>query len=82
MKTSKAEMLILLVDLPGYSFLRFHDKRRSQLSRFGETAATYGGGYEIKTEKRNDSVIPLCHSKQADQLGDQTLNGNCCTRIG
>ena len=70
LEESQAENIILLGDLPIYWFLRFHDKRFSKLAQFGETAETYGRENEIKINGRNYNVIPLCHPRQADRLGN------------
>jgi len=69
LETSQADTLILLGDLPVKWFLRFHDKKFSKLSQFGETLDTYGRKHEIKINNRNYNVIPLCHPRQADRLG-------------
>lgn len=66
---SKAETLIVLGDLPIYWFLRFHDKRYSKLSQFGDTEATYGQVHELKINGNPYNVIPLCHPRQAARLG-------------
>lgn len=70
LEDSKAENLILLGDLPIKWFLRFHDKRFSRLAQFGETETTYGGQHEIKINSKIYNVIPLCHPRQADRLGN------------
>lgn len=69
LESSKADTLILLGDLPIYWFLRFHDKRFSKLSQFGDTKETYGRQHEIKINNKTYNVIPLCHPRQADRLG-------------
>lgn len=69
LETSQADTLILLGDLPVYWFLRFHDKRFSKLSQFGETNNSYGREHEIKINSKVYNVIPLCHPRQADRLG-------------
>ncbi len=73
LEASQAETLILLGDLPIYWFLRFHDKRFSKLSQFGDTEATYGKSHEIKINNRIYSVVPLCHPRQANRLGSSSL---------
>jgi uracil-DNA glycosylase len=67
---SEAESLILLGDLPIKWFLQFHDKRFSRLAQFGETETTYGRKHEIKINNKVYNVIPLCHPRQADRLGN------------
>lgn len=69
LEKSQADTLILLGDLPIYWFLRFHTKRYSRLSQFGETRDTYGNEHEIKINNKIYNVIPLCHPRQADRLG-------------
>ena len=70
LEESKAENIILLGDLPIYWFLRFHDKRFTKLSQFGETESTYGREHEIKINNKVYNVIPLCHPRQANRLGN------------
>ncbi len=70
LEESKAESLVLLGDLPIYWFLRFHDKRFTRLSQFGETKTTYGRHHEMKINNKVYNVIPLCHPRQADRLGN------------
>lgn len=69
LEASQADTLILLGDLPIYWFLRFHDKRFSKLSQFGDTKSNYGKYHEIKINNKIYNVIPLCHPRQADRLG-------------
>lgn len=69
LEMSQAKILILLGDLPIYWFLRFHDKRYSRLSQFGETYETYGRQHDIRINNRLYKVIPLCHPRQAARLG-------------
>lgn len=69
---SNAETLILLGDLPIYWFLRFHDKRFSKLSQFVDTDGYYGREREIKIDARFYNVIPLCHPRQAQRLGNSS----------
>jgi uracil-DNA glycosylase len=66
---SKAETLILLGDIPIYWFLRFHHKRYSKLSQFGETRETYGKPHELRINDRSYNVVPLCHPRNAARLG-------------
>lgn len=70
LETSNAEILILLGDLPIYWFLRFHDKKYSKLSHFGETINSYGNPVEIKINNKHYNVISLCHPRQAGRLGN------------
>ncbi len=70
LENSKAEILILLGDLPIKWFLRFHDKRFSRLAQFGETESTYGRQHEIEINSKKYNVIPLCHPRQANRLGN------------
>jgi hypothetical protein len=72
LETSHAEDLILLGDLPIYWFLRFHDNRFLKLSQFGTTNDTYGRPHEVKINNRTYNVIPLCHPRQADRLGNSS----------
>ncbi len=72
LEESKAETLILLGDLPIKWFLRFYDKRYSRLVQFGETESTYGRQHEISINNKIYNVIPLCHPRQADRLGNAT----------
>lgn len=69
LETSQADTLVLLGDLPIYWFLRFHNKKYSKLSQFGDTKETYGREHEIIINNRVYKVIPLCHPRQADRLG-------------
>lgn len=69
LEASQADTLILLGDLPIYWLLRFHDKRYSKLSQFGDTKEAYGRMHEIKINNRAYNVVPLCHPRQADRLG-------------
>src|SRR6185369_104117 len=52
LETSNADTLILLGDLPIHWFLRFHHKRYSKLSQFGDKKKTYGRGHEIKINNK------------------------------
>lgn len=70
LEKSNAENLILLGDLPINWFLRFHVKRFSRLAQFGETETTYGKPHELKINNKVYNVIPLCHPRQADRLGN------------
>lgn len=70
LESSQADTLILLGDLPIYWFLRFHDKQFSKLSQFGETNKDYGRQHELKINNKTYNVIPLCHPRQADRLGN------------
>lgn len=70
LEESKAKTLILLGDLPIKWFLRFYDKRFSRLAQFGETEITYGRKHEISVNNKIYNVIPLCHPRQADCLGN------------
>ncbi len=70
LEDSKTENLVLLGDLPINCFLRFYDKRFSRLAQFGETEATYGKQHDIKINNKVYNVIPLCHPRQADRLGN------------
>lgn len=72
LETSQADTLILLGDLPIYWFLRFHDKRFSKLVQFGDTKSTYGRQQEIRINNKTYNVIPLCHPRQADRLGNSS----------
>lgn len=72
LEESKAENLVLLGDLPIYWFLRFHDKRFTRLAQFGESETTYGKHHEIKINHKVYNVIPLCHPRQADRLGNSS----------
>lgn len=69
LEASQAETLILLGDLPINWFLRFHDKRFTKLSKFGDSPDTYGHGHEITINGKKYNVIPLCHPRQAGRLG-------------
>lgn len=69
LEKSQADTLILLGDLPLYWFLRFHDKRFSKLSLFGETIESYGKPIETKINNKNYNIIPLCHPRQVGRLG-------------
>lgn len=69
LEISKAEIMVLLGDLPIYWFLRFHNKKYLKLSEFGETGDTYGRLHEFKINDKFYNVIPLCHPRQADALG-------------
>lgn len=69
LEQSKAETLILLGDLPIKWFLRFHDRRFSRLSQFGETEDKYGRHHDLNINNKYYSVIPLCHPRQAGSLG-------------
>lgn len=69
LEISKAEVMVLLGDLPIYWFLRFHNKKYLKLSQFGVTEDTYGRPHELKINDRIYNVIPLCHPRQADSLG-------------
>ena len=66
LETSEAKTLVLLGDLPIRWFLQYYDKRYSTLSDFGER---YGSSRKIMINKRNYSVIPLCHPRNAARLG-------------
>ena len=70
LEASQAETLILLGDLPIYWFLRFYDKKFSKLSQFGESDDTYGRQHGIAINHKIYKVIPLCHPRQADRLGN------------
>ncbi len=72
LEESKAETLILLGDQPIYWFLRFFDKRYSRLAQFGETPETYGKSHQVRINNRFYNVIPLCHPRQADRLGNSS----------
>lgn len=72
LETSHAETIILLGDLPIYWFLRFYDKRFSKLLQFGNTNGTYGRPHEITINYKAYNVIPLCHPRQADRLGNSS----------
>lgn len=81
LEESKAETLILLGDLPIKWFLRFHNKQFSRLAQFGESDTTYGRQHEISINNKIYNVIPLCHPRQADRLGNANakwgnLHGN------
>ncbi|MDR3668885.1 MAG: hypothetical protein P4L35_18790 [Ignavibacteriaceae bacterium] len=68
--SSSAETLILLGDLPIYWFLRFYDKKYTRLLQFGDMDDSYGREHEIRIEERIYNVIPLCHPRQAQRLGN------------
>jgi hypothetical protein len=69
LEDSQAETLILLGDLPVYWFLRYFEKKYSQLAQFGKTPDTYGSVSLININGKLYKVIPLCHPRQADRLG-------------
>ncbi|MBP6989812.1 hypothetical protein KBB48_03510 [Candidatus Shapirobacteria bacterium] len=69
LEQSKAEILILLGDMPIRWFLRYFDNKYSTLSDFGDTDQTYGKEHEIKINSHFYKVLPLCHPRQADRLG-------------
>ena len=69
LEQSKAEVIILLGDLPIYWFLRFFERKFTKLSQFGETLDTYGRQHPVKINNRPYNIIPLCHPRQADRLG-------------
>jgi hypothetical protein len=70
LEVSQADTLILLGDLPIYWFLRFYDKRFSKLTNFGELDETYGREHKITINQKHYNVIPLCHPRQAERLGN------------
>ena len=70
LEQSKAEKLILLGDLPIKWFLRYFDKKYSALSDFGGSKEKYGEEHEIKINGHFYRVIPLCHPRQANRLGN------------
>ncbi|MFD1315260.1 hypothetical protein [Namhaeicola litoreus] len=70
LENSKAENLILLGDLPIKWFLRFYDNRFSRLAQFGITENKYGRQHEIRINNKIYNVIPLCHPRQANRLGN------------
>jgi hypothetical protein len=72
LRTSNAETLIILGDLPIYWFLRFQDKRFTKLSQFGDTDDSYGREHEIRIDEKTYNVIPLCHPRQAKRLGSSS----------
>lgn len=67
---SKAETIILLGDLPIYWFLRYYNNNFKRLTDFGETFTDYGNIHNIKIANKLFKVIPLCHPRQADKLGN------------
>lgn len=69
LEESKAGTIILLGDLPIKWFLRFHDRRYSKLSDFGDTDELYGRKHDVQINRNAYSVIPLCHPRQAGKLG-------------
>jgi len=69
LEQSKAEILILLGDMPIKWFLRYFDNKYSSLSDFGDTDLTYGKEHEIKINGNPYKLLPLCHPRQADRLG-------------
>lgn len=70
LECSKADILILLGDLPIYWFLRYYNKEYSKLSQFGENIKMYGRQHEMKIKNKEYQVIPLCHPRQAARLGN------------
>jgi uracil-DNA glycosylase len=66
---SKAEVVILLGDLPISWFLAFFDNRWHKLSDFGQTAETYGNLHKTNAFGRKISILPLVHPRQAGRLG-------------
>ncbi len=69
-KESGAHTLILLGDLPIHWFLKYHtEPKYTRLSQFGTTADTYGKKHAMDVDGISMDVIPLCHPRQAGQLG-------------
>lgn len=68
LEASGASTIILLGDLPIKWFLHFFDKR-TRLSQFGDTAATYGHKHAVTINGKYYDVIPLCHPRNAAKLG-------------
>ena len=66
---SKAEIVILLGDLPIKWFLNYYDHRWEKLSDFGQTSDTYGTLHKTKLFGREISILPLVHPRQAGKLG-------------
>lgn len=73
LEASKAETLILLGDLPIYWFLRFHYKEYSKLSKFGDSEVEYGRERDFTINGNKYKLIPLCHPRQADRLGNSNV---------
>lgn len=73
LEASGANTIILLGDLPIQWFLNFFDKR-TKLSEFGYSQETYGQRHDIVINNKNYSVIPLCHPRNAAQLGAHSSN--------
>lgn len=65
MLKSKAEILVLLGDVPISGFLSFFDNRWKRLSDF----KTYGHLYDVHLGGRNLKVLPLAHPRQIAGLG-------------
>jgi hypothetical protein len=73
LENSGANTIILLGDLPIRWFLHYFDKR-TKLSQFGNSQETYGQRHDIVINKKNYSVIPLCHPRNAARLGAHSSN--------
>ena len=70
LEASKAESLILLGDLPIQWFLKFYSNtKHRKLSDFGNTPESYGCTNVMVLNGKSHNVIPLCHPRQAGQLG-------------
>ena len=76
LEESKAEILVLLGDLPIKWFLNYFDPRYSKLSHFGETKDSYGRIHDIVINKKIYKVIPLCHPRNAGRLGSSSSKWN------
>ncbi len=72
LEESKAERIILLGDHPIKYFLMHFDSGFKVLSDFGKTEETYGKEREINIKGRYYKVLPLCHPRQADEMGNHT----------
>ncbi len=73
LQSSRAETLLLLGDLPIRWFLRFYERKYSKLSDFGDSKATYGRAHKIKIANKHYNIIPLCHPRQANRLGNSSV---------
>jgi len=69
LEASQAKTLILLGDLPIAHFLNHFCPEFKTLSQFGKTLETYGKKHPLTINGKVYDIIPLCHPRQAGQLG-------------
>lgn len=68
LEASGADTILLLGDLPIKWFLYFYDTR-TKLSDFVDCQEAYGKRHRVVINDKGYDVIPLCHPRNAGQLG-------------